>query len=197
MVSSSSRFLKLDTGLRIKTMMKHSLAAVVIALGAVVIASSARSQDGLNDLEIAHVAYTAGVLDIRYAHLALALSENDEVRKFAETMVRDHTSVNVAAGNLIAELKVTPRDNSLSQSLVTGAAEIRAEFVKLSGKAFDCAYAKNELSYHQLVNKTVEEAFLPVVTVPSLKDLLTEALAIFKVHEGHAKHMVRGLDCDT
>lgn len=176
-------------------MIKHTLAAATIALGTLAITTSAQSQDGLNDLEIAHVAYTAGLLDIRYAHLALALSENDEVRKFAETMVRDHTSVNVAAGNLIAELKVTPQDNSLSQSLVTGAAENRAEFVKLSGKAFDCAYAKNELGYHQLVNKTVEETFLPAVTVPPLKDLLTEALAIFKVHEGHAEHMVHGLDC--
>ena len=29
-----------------------------------------------NDLEIAHIAYTAGNIDIRYAHLALAISEN-------------------------------------------------------------------------------------------------------------------------
>ena len=30
----------------------------------------------LNDLQIAHVAYTADNIDIRYAHLALALTSN-------------------------------------------------------------------------------------------------------------------------
>lgn len=40
----------------------------------------------MNDLEIAHTAYTAGGLDIRYAHLALAVSENEGGRDFARTM---------------------------------------------------------------------------------------------------------------
>ena len=37
----------------------------------------------LNDLEIAHTAYTADNIDIRYAHLALAISTNPAVREFA------------------------------------------------------------------------------------------------------------------
>ena len=67
----------------------------------------------------------------------------------------------------------------------------------LSGKDFDCAYATNELGYHQVVNKTVEENFIPNATVPQLKELLTNALATFKQHEGHAEHMVAGLNCPT
>ena len=55
---------------------------------------SMKKEQSLNDLQIAHIAYTAGAIDIRYAHLALALSDNPEVRKFAELMVRDHTAVN-------------------------------------------------------------------------------------------------------
>ena len=43
-----------------------------------------QEKPAFNDLEIAHIAYTAGALDIRYAHLALALSDNPEVKKFAE-----------------------------------------------------------------------------------------------------------------
>ena len=48
----------------------------------------------LSDVEIAHVAYTADILDIRYAHLALAKSKNPEIHKFARTMIRDHEAVN-------------------------------------------------------------------------------------------------------
>ena len=34
---------------------------------------AAQADQAMNDLEIAHTAYTAGGLDIRYAHLALAM----------------------------------------------------------------------------------------------------------------------------
>ncbi len=156
---------------------------------------AAQADEPMNDLEIAHTAYTAGGLDIRYAHLALAISENEAVRDFAQTMIRDHTAVNEAAGALIVELKVTPQDNALSQALVEGAAAKRAELMALNGNAFDCAYAENELGYHQVVNKTVAESFIPAVTVAPLKTLLEDALVTFKAHEQHAEHMVAGLTC--
>lgn len=155
----------------------------------------AQAGEAMNDLEIAHTAYTAGQLDIRYAHLALAVSENDAVREFAQTMIRDHSAVNEAAGALIAELNATPQDNALSQALVEGAAAKRAELAGLSGVAFDCAYATNELGYHQVVNKTVAEDFIPAVTVEPLKALLGDALVTFRAHEAHAENMVSGLQC--
>lgn len=155
----------------------------------------AQAGEAMNDLEIAHTAYTAGQLDIRYAHLALAVSENDAVREFARTMIRDHSAVNEAAGALIVELDVTPQDNALSQALVEGAAARRAELAGLSGAAFDCAYATNELGYHQVVNQTVAEDFIPAVTVEPLKALLGDALVTFRAHEAHAENMVSGLQC--
>lgn len=156
---------------------------------------AAHAEGAMNDLEIAHTAYTAGGIDIRYAHLALAISENDAIRDFARTMIRDHSAVNDAAGALITELKVTPQDNALNQALVAGAAAKRAELMALNGNAFDCAYAANELGYHQIVNKTVAESFIPAVTVAPLKALLEDALVTFKAHEQHAEAMVAGLTC--
>ena len=149
----------------------------------------------MNDLEIAHTAYTAGNLDIRYAHLALAISEDATVHEFAKTMLRDHAAVNDEAVALITKLQVTPQDNGLSQALVKGASEKRTELMGLSGKAFDCAYAQNELGYHQVVNKTVANDFIPNVTVEPLKELLSNALVTFKLHEDHAGHMVKKLGC--
>jgi hypothetical protein len=49
------------------------------------------------DPQIAHIAYTAGQLDIEAAKQALAKSKNKEVRDFADQMVRDHTEVNKQA----------------------------------------------------------------------------------------------------
>lgn len=158
-------------------------------------ASADSGSKAMNDLEIAHSAYTAGGIDIRYAHLALALSDSEPVRDFAATMIRDHSAVNDAAVALITKLKVTPQDNDLSRALTQGAAAKRAELRSLDGRAFDCAYAVNELSYHQVVNQTVEGSFIPNVTVPELKALLADALVTFKAHEGHAEHMVATLNC--
>lgn len=170
---------------------------LTIALGLAISTAglAVQADEAMNDLEIAHAAYTAGGIDIRYAHLALAISENEAVRDFARTMIRDHTAVNEAAGALITELNVTPQDNALSQALVAGAAAKRAELVALGGNAFDCAYATNELGYHQIVNKTVAETFIPAVTVAPLKALLEDALVTFRAHEHHAEKMVAGLTC--
>ena len=173
------------------------LAAAAAALVVTAAGCAVAEQSKMNDLEIAHTAYTAGNLDIRYAHLALAVSENPVVRAFAQTMIRDHTAVNDEAVALIGRLKVTPQDNPLSQALVKGAAEKRTEFMKLSGHAFDCAYATNELGYHQVVNQTVAGTFIPQTTVPELKHLLEGALVTFRAHEKHAETMVKGLKCSA
>ncbi len=179
------------------TLRKSPLHALAVA--ACLAATAACADDpalAMNDLEIAHTAYTAGALDIRYAYLALAVSESAAVREFAETMIRDHSAVNAAAGRLVAELEVTPQDNLMSRKLVAGAADKRAEMMALTGQAFDCAYATNELAYHRLVNGTVADRFIPAVTVAPLRDLLEEALVTFRAHEAHAGHMVAALGCN-
>lgn len=149
----------------------------------------AKDTPAFNDLEIAHIAYTAGAIDIRYAHLALALAEDPEVLKFAELMVRDHTAVNKKALALVKKLQITPQDNGMSQQLVKGAADIRKELSQLRGSAFAKRYAANELSYHKAVNQAVEKTLIPTAQNAELKALLTGALQTFKVHQGHAEVM--------
>jgi len=175
-------------------MIKQLSTAIVLSAA---VAGNALAEDSMNNLEIAHTAYTAGQIDIRYAHLALAVSESQPIRQFAQTMIRDHTAVNEAAGALIAKLDVVPQDNPLSQSLIQGARDKRAEFMQLGGAEIDCAYATNELAYHRLVNKTVAETFIPAVTVEPLRDLLSDALETFRVHEAHAETMVSDLGCNA
>ncbi|MBT4772696.1 MAG: DUF4142 domain-containing protein [Rhodospirillaceae bacterium] len=147
----------------------------------------------LNDLEIAHVAYTADNIDIRYAHLALALTSSPEVRTFAETMIRDHTAVNTAALDLLAKLDAQAQDNFLSRTLNANAEKIIDDLSALRGVEFDRAYAANELAYHQAVNGLVENTFLPNIDNAEVKALFEQGLEIFKVHEGHAGNMVKAL----
>ena len=142
----------------------------------------------LNDAQIAHIAYTAGVLDVEAGKQALAISKNKEVRAFAEQMVKDHTAVNEQALALVKKLKVTPEDNATSKALTTQAAAKRAELAKLSGAAFDKAYIANEIAFHKTVNGALETQLIPSASNGELKSLLQTGLKLFQGHQQHAEH---------
>jgi putative membrane protein len=146
-----------------------------------------------NDAEIAHIAYTAGQIDIKAAELALQKSKNKEVRDFAENMVRDHKAVNEQALALVKKLKVTPKDNPTSQGLAKQASAKEAELKKLSGASFDKAYADNEVAYHKTVDGALESTLIPDASNPELKELLQTGLKIFQGHEQHAEHVAQML----
>lgn len=169
--------------------------AIALLSTGLAFASPAHAEDPaeLNDLQIAHVAYTADNIDIAYAKLALEKSSNEEVRKFAETMIRDHEAVNAAALGLLEKLGVQAEDNFLSQKLNEDAAKITADLSALDDAEFDKAYAANELGYHQAVNGLVEGTFIPNIDNAEVKALFEEGLKTFKVHEGHAEMMVKAL----
>ncbi len=162
-------------------------------LATISVSAYAESPADLNDLEIAHVAYTADSIDIRYAHLALAISRNPEIHEFAQTMIRDHGAVNDKALALLLKLDVSPQDNFLSRQLSGQADQLIDEMRQLRGTAFDRRYAENELGYHKAVNGLVEGAFIPNIQNPEVKALFEEALIIFKAHEKHAEKMVKTL----
>jgi putative membrane protein len=93
--------------------------AAALALGttAAVAAAAASTANGPTDPQIAHIAYTAGAIDVAAGQQALAKSHNKAVRAFAEEMVRDHKAVNDQALALVKKLHVTPADNPTSNAL--------------------------------------------------------------------------------
>jgi putative membrane protein len=146
-----------------------------------------------NDAQIAHIAYTAGQIDIQAAQLALKKSKNKDVRSFAENMVHDHKAVNDKALALVKKLKVKPQDNPTSKALLKQAKAKQAELSKLKGAAFDRAYAANEVAFHKTVDGALENTLIPSASNPELKDLLSTGLKIFQGHEQHAEHVVQEL----
>ena len=146
-----------------------------------------------NDAQIAHIAYTADEIDIAAAKQALAKTKNPQVRDFAEEMVRDHTVVNNRALALVKKLHVTPQDNPTSQSLSAAAKEKHEELAKLSGKAFDVAYATNEVAYHKTVNAALESTLIPNAQNAELKSALQGAAPLLQGHLDHAKQLQSSL----
>lgn len=92
---------------------------LIAAIAAVCLSTSgvfAQNGGKPTDPQIAHIAYTAGQIDIAAAQQALKKSKNKEVRAFATDMERDHKAVNDKALALVKKLKVTPEDNDTSKA---------------------------------------------------------------------------------
>jgi putative membrane protein len=161
--------------------------------GAALALASTAQAAGPTDPEIAHIAYTAGNIDIAAAKQALAKSHNATVRAFAKEMVRDHQAVNDKALALVKELKVTPKDNATSEALSKQAAATLKRFAKLNAHDFDHAYLKNEVAYHGTVNSALKTTLIPSANNAQLKSLLETGLTLFTEHQKHAEHLAAAM----
>jgi putative membrane protein len=168
------------------------LSAIVIA-GLLFAPAAVASAQGVTDAQIAHIVVTANQIDIDAGKLAKTQSANAEVKKFADTMVTDHTGVNKSATELVTKLKVTPEDNPTSQSLKKDADANLKKQKGLSGAAFDKAYVDNEVAYHQAVIDALDKTLIPGAKNAELKALLVKVRPAFVSHLEHAKHLQSSL----
>ncbi len=168
-------------------------AAFFIAAASALAISAPAQAAGPTDPQIAHIAYTAGNIDIAAAKQALKMSHNPAVRDFAQEMVRDHTAVNDKALALVKKLHVTPQANPTSASLTKAADAERAKLAKLKGAAFDREYANNEVAYHKTVNGALKSTLIPSAHNPELKSLLETGLKLFEEHQAHAEQLAAKL----
>src|SRR3569623_744760 len=136
--------------------------AAVCLLGTPAFAQGAK----LSDPQIAHIANTAGVIDVAADKQALDLGK---------------------------KLKVTPEDNDTSRALTKQAADKQKELAKLSGAAYDKAYVANEVAFHKTVDGALEKQLIPSSSNAELKSLLETGLKIFEGHLQHAEHTLADL----
>lgn len=164
-----------------------------LALGAAAFAFAAPALAAPTDPQIAHIAYTAGQIDIAAGKQALARSHDKRVRAFAQEMVRDHQAVNEKALALVKKLHVTPAPNPTSAALGKGAAAKLRELGRLHGRGFDRAYVANEVAYHRTVNGALRDTLIPGASNAELKSLLETGLTLFTEHQKHAEHVAAEL----
>lgn len=141
----------------------------------------------LTDPEVASAAVAANQSDISFAKVALKRSSNSDIREFANTMVKDHSSVIKQAVALVTKLGVTPKENAVSKSLEDQAKSTVKKLESVSKKDFDKTYIDNEVAYHKAVISAVEEVLIPNSDNKQLKDLLQGVLPILKTHLKHAE----------
>lgn len=165
------------------------LGGVVLSATLFSLTASAQDSPHLTDPEIASVAVTANKIDVGYGGIALKKSKNAEIKKFAQTMVHDHDMIIKQAVALAGKLGVTPKDNALTQQLLSGAKKETATLNGKKGKAFDKAYIDNEVAYHEAVIGAVKNVLIPQTQNAELKALLVKVSPLLQAHLEMAKKM--------
>ena len=147
----------------------------------------------LTDANIAAIVVAANSIDVENGKLAIERATDAEIRKFAQTMITDHTGVNKAAVDLVTRLKVTPVESPTSRALVASANETRASLATRSGSDFDRAYIANEVAYHRAVLSAVDDALIPSAQNAELRSLLVSVRPAFVAHLQHAESLQQRL----
>jgi putative membrane protein len=130
----------------------------------------------MRDRAFIRQAITGGLAEIQMGQLALQKSSNDNVKKFAQMMIDDHTTMNN---------QLHPVADSMGMMMVKGldkADQVEYDKLKaLSGSDFDKAYITDMVKGH----RAVQHAFrleLVVVTDPGLKEQVTNAVPVIRRH---------------
>jgi putative membrane protein len=146
-----------------------------------------------NDAQIAQIVLTADSVDVDYGNLAAKKTKNAQVKAFAETMIRDHTSVNNQATALAKKLGMTPEASDTSKSLKSDGEKEIAKLKAMHGAEFDKAYIDNEVAYHESVIGALDKVLLSNAKNAELKNLLEAGRPIFVSHLNHAKEIQASL----
>ena len=167
--------------------------SAVLGTGLVLFSVATASAQGVSDPQIAAIVVTANQVDIDAGKLAAGRSNNADIKKFAQTMVNDHSGVNKQATELVTKLQVMPQDNPTSQALKVGGEKNLENLKGLKGAAFDKAYIDHEVAYHEQVLEAVDKTLIPSAQNADLKALLVKVRPAFVAHLEHAKHVQSSL----
>lgn len=143
----------------------------------------------ISDANIAAMVLASNNTDISYARLVPSRAQRDDVKKFAERMLTDHTGVNSLVTQLLTKLDLAPEDNAISLDMRDESANKRDLMRELAGFAFDSTYMENEVSYHQKFLASIDNQMLPAARNADLRALLTAVRPAVAAHLAHAEQV--------
>ena len=154
--------------------------AMVIALGA----ASARGQElSPQDKEFVKASGSGGMLEVRLGQYASDNAGSDDVKKFGEHMVGDHTKTNMELHTVATQVPI-----EIPYSLSEDDQKVLDRLEKLKGTEFDEAYVAQMIEDHEkdvaAFQKEVSDGSLIAV-----KAFAEKTLPILKHHLEMAKEL--------
>ena len=144
-------------------------------------AGAASSQDKM----FAKKALAGGMAEVQLGQLALTKSNSDDVKKFAQTMIDDHTKLGDQLKPIAAQIGVQP-----PAELMPKDKKVMTMLQGLTGDDFDKAYIKDMVKDHKEDNKE----FMTEASsgqFPAEKDAATQGDQVIKGHLQMAEQLAQ------
>jgi putative membrane protein len=137
----------------------------------------------VDDKKFAQEPATGGLAEVQLAKLAQEKAASDAVKQFAQKMIDDHTKADDQLQQVASKENMT-----LPDRLAPKQQELLDKLSKLSGPAFDKAYAKNMVKDHE---KDVNEfrAESQGGSDPGVKQFASTNLPVLEQHLELAKNL--------
>ncbi len=131
--------------------MAHSTMAPAPAAGGMAMTAGKTKLSALDKMFIKKAA-EGGMAEVQLAQLAQQKSQNDGVKKFAQTMIDDHTPANAKLTQLASAKGETP-----PTELDAKDQKMMSKLQGMDGKKFDTAYLKGQVKAHKEMLKTFQD----------------------------------------
>ena len=158
-------------------------AAVLLLAGVTALRSQTKDEKPFNDADFVKIAASAGMHEVEISKLAQTKARNDAVKKFAETLVNDHTKINDALKAAAKDANIPVPDKLLDEHQK----EVDM-FREYKGTNFDVDFVKHQVKDHEqavaLFTRATKEA-----KNEKIKDFATKYLPTLQSHLEQAKKL--------
>jgi putative membrane protein len=131
----------------------------------------------------------AGILEVELARVALATSQDHDVRAFAERMLADQEAANAELSSLAAEGRV-----SMPATVDSQQRDIITYLEGKSGADFDEAYAQRMAAEHEKAVVFFRATAKSEAVTPALAQYAKGRLSTLEDHQEMAEDLVEGED---
>jgi len=162
-----------------------SLAAAILFVGGSAFGDDKTTTQPFDDATFIKMAASGGMHEVELGKLAASQAHRDDVKKFGEKMVTDHSAMNESLKKVAASMNVNPPDkmNDEHQKEVD-------KFKDLKGAEFDKAYIKHMVEDHEKdvkeftkASKEAKDANLRNFAAQNLPTLQSHLEMIKKINE--------------
>lgn len=167
-------------------MSTHALRSLALAIVASAFAVASANSEDLTAQSFATKAATIGKAEIELGQLATRNSEDKNVQKFGQQMVKDHTAADAKLKSIASqENLVLPTDLDAEHKAV------KQRLSALKGDAFDAAYGAEMAKGHDKAVALFESASKSTTLPEELRQFAASTLPTLRAHQEQA-HSLHG-----
>jgi predicted outer membrane protein len=150
-------------------------------------------QSGELNYAIAHCLLNGNESEVELAQIAADRATNDEVKAFAQQMIKDHGAMAEKLRQFVGSNEPQDRRSQIEQEINERcAAALRKELESKSGKEFDACYVGSQIGGHMHMQAALE--VLADETSGDLQTIVKEAQPVVEKHFKHAKELMEKSD---